>query len=75
MIADTTACHGDSGGGFAIVRNLRWFLRGVVSFGNTKKRKTPEGKELSICNEKIPSLYLDLADQMEWIKRNAFPPK
>jgi secreted trypsin-like serine protease len=75
MIPDTTACQGDSGGGFAIVKNLRWFLRGVVSVGNIKKKKNPEWTELSICNEKIPSLYLDLADQMEWIKRNAFPFK
>jgi secreted trypsin-like serine protease len=54
----STACVGESGGGFALKKGSKWYLRGVVSF----------------CNETIPSLYLDLADQMEWIKQKAFTP-
>lgn len=32
-------CHGDSGGGFMIKSNKRWFLRGVVSTGITDRTK------------------------------------
>jgi hypothetical protein len=67
----STTCIGDSGGGFALEKRSRWYLRGVVSSGNTFKNATAElGK---VCNETMPSLYFDLTDQMEWIKLNAFP--
>jgi secreted trypsin-like serine protease len=63
---------GDSGGSFAMERNGRWFLRGVVSFGYTGKGLL-NGTEAKVCSEKMPSLYFDLADQMEWVKQNAAP--
>jgi secreted trypsin-like serine protease len=61
---------GDSGGGFAIKRDEKWYLRGVVSFGYIQK---VDGNKF--CNGTMPSLYLDLAEQMEWIKENAFSTK
>jgi secreted trypsin-like serine protease len=60
------ACNGDSGGGFALKKEGRWYLRGLVSFGKTTK-KVKDGKEVKICESKIPSLYVDLAAHMDWI--------
>jgi secreted trypsin-like serine protease len=62
---------GDSGGGFAIEKNGRWFLRGVVSFGMVKVVKNSDGMNTIACDKKIPSIYLDLTQHLNWIKENA----
>jgi hypothetical protein len=64
---------GDSGGGFALRRGRKWYLRGVVSFGNTFTKEIAKEELISVCKESLPSLYNDIANQMDWIKQNAFP--
>jgi len=54
---------GDSGGGFALEKDGKWFLRGVVSFGASK---TVQGNKTT-CDPKISALYVDLAEYMDWI--------
>jgi len=54
---------GDSGGGFALEKGGKWFLRGVVSFGASK---TVE-ENVTTCDPEIPALYVDLGEYMDWI--------
>jgi len=62
---------GDSGGGFALKRRgKRWFLRGVVSYGDAVSFTNQWGLESKSCNDKIPSFYVDLAGYMDWIVQN-----
>jgi secreted trypsin-like serine protease len=63
MYVDVAACQGDSGGSLTILKNDKWYLRGVVSFGTAKKNDNGE----SVCNEELPSLYADLASSIDWI--------
>lgn len=59
----TSTCQGDSGGGIAIKVNGRWFLRGIVSFGVTRKGYV-------FCNPNTYSVFLDVAHYLEWIENN-----
>jgi len=59
------SCVGDSGGGFALERNEKWFLRGVVSFGASK---TVQGDKIT-CDPHLSALYVDLGEYMDWIVR------
>jgi secreted trypsin-like serine protease len=63
MYADVAACQGDSGGSLTIQKNDTWYLRGVVSFGISKKN----AQQVAVCDEKYPSLYADLASSIDWI--------
>jgi hypothetical protein len=60
---------GDSGGGFMMRRGRKWYLRGLISFGYTYKALVDK-KTKFVCDEMMPSLFLDLANQLEWIKQN-----
>jgi len=62
------ACVGDSGGGFALSRGGRWFLRGVVSYG-AGNDVVGEFGNMTVCDSDVPSFYVDLADNMDWIVR------
>jgi secreted trypsin-like serine protease len=64
----TSACVGDSGGGFVINKDHTWFIRGIVSFGTIKPKN--DWREDITCNEMYPSLYTDLASYIEWITQN-----
>jgi secreted trypsin-like serine protease len=67
----TSACIGDSGGGFVINKQKTWFIRGIVSLGLVKRIKSEWGEEvITTCNESYPSLYTDLASYIEWIAQN-----
>jgi Trypsin len=61
-----SACRGDSGGGFAMKRGDRWYLRGVVSFGISKKIYRDK-VVVQTCDEKYPSLYADITSAMDWL--------
>ncbi|XP_023299136.2 serine protease gd-like [Lucilia cuprina] len=58
---DTGPCMGDSGSGLMISRNGRWYLRGIVSAGQTKDRK---------CNLQEFVVFCDVAKHMQWIQSN-----
>jgi secreted trypsin-like serine protease len=70
--AGSTACIGDGGGGIALKNRRKWYLRGLVSFGYTFK-KVVDQKRVLYCNGTVPSLYVDLTNNMDWIKQTAFP--
>lgn len=55
---DTGPCMGDSGSGLMINRNGRWYLRGVVSAGQTKNRQ---------CNLQEFVVFCDVAKHLQWI--------
>jgi len=63
VIAGVGSCNGDSGGGFALEKDGKWFLRGVVSFG---AMKIVNGN-FTTCDLKLSALYVDLAEYMDWI--------
>lgn len=63
FVIDVAACTGDSGGGLIIKKDSKWFLRGIVSFGISKRNELDE----AVCDEKYPSLYADLANSVDWI--------
>lgn len=54
-------CMGDSGSGLMINRNGRWYLRGVVSAGQTKQQK---------CNLLEYVVFCDVAKHMAWVQSN-----
>jgi len=67
---ETRACIGDSGGGFAIKgREDRWFLRGVVSYGDSKESFKGDNSS-KVCTLKLPSFYVDVTWNMDWIVQN-----
>jgi secreted trypsin-like serine protease len=67
----TSACNGDSGGGFVIEKEKKWFIRGIVSLGVVKNIYNGGGEYVTrVCNENFPSLYTDLAGSMQWIAQN-----
>jgi secreted trypsin-like serine protease len=57
-------CLGDSGGGFSVKRNNKWYLRGVVSFGISKLVKG-----VVTCDEQYSTLFVDVTGYMDWIVR------
>jgi secreted trypsin-like serine protease len=63
FVIDVAACTGDSGGGLIIKKDSKWFLRGIVSFGISKRNELDE----AVCDEKYPSLYADLGNSVDWI--------
>ncbi|CAB3376973.1 Hypothetical predicted protein [Cloeon dipterum] len=65
----TSMCHGDSGGGLAIEKEGRWFIRGVISFGKSSKIKL-NGTKLSVCDRKSFTLFSDVAHYVEFIVAN-----
>lgn len=56
----TGPCLGDSGGGLYIVRDGRWYLRGIisVSVGNSR---------LQTCDVDTYSVYADTSQYLDWI--------
>ncbi|XP_065334618.1 uncharacterized protein LOC135935916 [Cloeon dipterum] len=62
----TTTCNGDSGGSLSVEKDGRWFIRGIVSFGKSKKVKF-EGKERLLCDPNEYSLFADITSYMDWI--------
>ncbi|CAB3376967.1 Hypothetical predicted protein [Cloeon dipterum] len=68
----TTACIGDSGGSLSLEKNGRWFIRGIVSFGMSKKSGNASGgAQETVCNPESDSLFTDVANYMDWIVENA----
>ncbi|XP_065345293.1 uncharacterized protein LOC135942880 [Cloeon dipterum] len=65
----TTICNGYSGGSLSVEKNDRWFIRGIVSFGMSKKVMF-EGNETSLCHPNQYSLLADVASYMDWIVGN-----
>ncbi|XP_067625953.1 serine protease gd-like isoform X2 [Eurosta solidaginis] len=57
----TGPCMGDSGGGLMMLRNGRWVLRGVVSVGQSSRRR---------CNLYEYVVYCDTAKYMTWLRQN-----
>lgn len=56
------SCYGDSGGPLMVIRELKWYLAGVVSFG-----EYPCGKEGT------PGLYTNVAYYLDWIYSTVKP--
>ncbi|XP_053953820.1 serine protease gd-like [Anastrepha ludens] len=54
-------CLGDSGSGLILNRNNRWMLRGIVSFGQTKRGQ---------CNLNEYVVYVDVAQHLNWLEDN-----
>lgn len=54
-------CLGDSGGGLMVLRNNRWFVRGIVSLA----QRSGNGCDLSRY-----VIYCDVARHLGWIERN-----
>lgn len=52
-------CMGDSGSGLMINRNGRWYLRGIVSAGQTKQQK---------CNLLEYVVFCDVAKHLQWVQ-------
>jgi len=70
FVLGSRACLGDSGGGFALERGEnKWFLRGVVSYGEGNEI-IKDGKKETVCDTVLPSFYVDLANYMDWITTN-----
>jgi hypothetical protein len=46
--------------------NNKWFLRGVISNG-VEKNVVINEKPTPTCNPIYPSLFVDLANSMDWI--------
>ncbi|XP_075170253.1 serine protease gd-like [Haematobia irritans] len=57
----TGPCMGDSGSGLMINRNDRWYLRGVVSAGQTKQQR---------CNLLEYVVFCDVAKHRDWVEQN-----
>ncbi|XP_065336910.1 transmembrane protease serine 9-like [Cloeon dipterum] len=66
----TTTCNGDSGGSLSVEKDGRWFIRGIVSFGKSKKVKLVDGNEAWYCHQNYYSLFADVASYMDWIVEN-----
>ncbi|XP_065335192.1 uncharacterized protein LOC135936344 [Cloeon dipterum] len=65
----TTVCNGDSGGSLSVKKDGRWFIRGIVSFGMSKKVMF-EGEERSFCHPNQYALFADVASYVDWIVGN-----
>ncbi|XP_065335744.1 transmembrane protease serine 9-like [Cloeon dipterum] len=65
----TTVCNGDSGGSLSVEKDGRWFIRGILSFGVSKKVMF-EGEQRSLCHPNHYSLIVDVASYMDWIVEN-----
>lgn len=46
-------------------RGDQWYLRGVVSFGISKKTNSTEYPRM--CDANYPALYADVTSAMDWI--------
>ncbi|XP_065335648.1 uncharacterized protein LOC135936674 isoform X6 [Cloeon dipterum] len=71
----TNVCVGDSGGGLIIangtlVRNKRFYLRGVVSFGSSRIKKI-DNVDQRVCDTNQFSLFVDITRYIEWIVQNS----
>ncbi|XP_065334713.1 plasminogen-like [Cloeon dipterum] len=65
----TSVCSGDSGGSLTVERNGQWFIRGIVSFGMSKKVLI-EGSEQIFCNPNSYNLFVDVGAYVDWIVEN-----
>ncbi|XP_065335757.1 serine protease gd-like [Cloeon dipterum] len=65
----TTTCNGDAGGSLSVEKDGRWFIRGIASFGMSKRVEF-EGEERSLCHPNQYLLYTDVASYMNWIVDN-----
>ncbi|XP_065336795.1 CUB and peptidase domain-containing protein 2-like [Cloeon dipterum] len=65
-----TTCNGDSGGSLSVEKDGRWFIRGIVSFGKSKKVISEEGEERSLCDVNQYTLFADVASYVDWIVEN-----
>ncbi|EDW68302.2 brain-specific serine protease 4 [Drosophila virilis] len=54
-------CLGDSGGGLMVLRNGRWYVRGIVSLA----QRAGHG-----CNLSRSVIYSDVASHLSWVERN-----
>ncbi|XP_059487703.1 CLIP domain-containing serine protease B8-like isoform X2 [Neocloeon triangulifer] len=65
----TSACSGDSGGGFVFFNDTLelFFLRGVVSAGRSRTVVTDEGEFVNTCNPSYYALYTDVTNYMQWL--------
>lgn len=54
---------GDSGGGFIVNNNGRWYLRGIVS-------SSLFDKELLMCDTRNYAVFTDVAAYIDWIQQN-----
>lgn len=63
-IAGTSACDGDSGGGFVVQRNGMWYLGGIVSvsLGTRIQGGT------STCDSHSYTLYTTVSEHVQWIQ-------
>ncbi|XP_070491941.1 serine protease gd-like isoform X2 [Chironomus tepperi] len=53
-------CNGDSGGGFVVRYNNKWYLRGIVS-------SSLQDKDLFTCDTKNFAVFTDIAAYRDWI--------
>ncbi|XP_065347524.1 chymotrypsinogen A-like [Cloeon dipterum] len=65
----TSTCNGDSGGSLSVEKDSRWFIRGIVSIGMSKRVKF-NGEETLLCHPDQYSLFADVASFMDWIVEN-----
>ncbi|XP_065346859.1 uncharacterized protein LOC135944075 isoform X2 [Cloeon dipterum] len=65
----TTTCNGDSGGSLSVEKDGRWFIRGIVSFGTSKKVEFG-GNETLLCDPNQYTLFADIARSIDWIVPN-----
>ncbi|CAB3375668.1 Hypothetical predicted protein [Cloeon dipterum] len=65
----TNVCNGDSGSGLIIQNEGRFYLRGIVSFGPTRKVKV-KGQDLFVCNPFQFSVFTDITFYLKWIAQS-----
>ncbi|XP_065336473.1 chymotrypsinogen B-like isoform X2 [Cloeon dipterum] len=65
----TNVCNGDSGSGLIIQNEGKFYLRGIVSFGPTRKVKV-EGQDLFACNPFQFSVFTDITFYLKWIAQS-----
>jgi len=51
-------------------RENRWFLRGVVTYGDVSTALDAYNQTVHVCDGTIPSFYIDLTWYMDWIVEN-----
>ncbi|XP_059491330.1 uncharacterized protein LOC132205945 isoform X2 [Neocloeon triangulifer] len=72
----TNPCKGDSGGGLVMYNTHlgRFFLRGVVSSGKSRKvilARDADVEEIATCTPDVYTLFTDVTSYIQWIMENA----